>query len=1152
MRYNKINLFADNLKIHYLILTLVILAKLLLVSCDSDRRQESKAKLMSDDECCQTGKTNRRGQDPIKDALEILGLNYSQLDRPHFYEDGYNMLARMPLIDYLKTSPFRAHSWTILTSNKIQNIKNSSISESLRLLVEEINGVSFYHEKIRVENVNEDSLFEAYKYLLGEYSKPINPETEKIIKEANLSKKFDNQVGKMIYALADAAKMAEKAISGLSEEERKFITRRPERYFFPNNNHFDFLTGPTHSQQKIVSIARKIDFIQLYKSSFLITSALDDLVGFFKTTESVDDLFLINNNKAEKEGVILQLPSPVGDIVILGTGDTAYNLGKGALVIDLGGNDNYSGAVNPGKFSIIIERGGADVYNSRKSRFAQGFGCLSSGILVDLSGNDTYLAGDMAQGCGLFGVGVLADYAGDDYYRMGLLGQGFGNFGIGLLIDNIGNDRYIIGGLGQGAGSTLGIGLLCDKRGDDKYMAGENYNNGLVLDTKRWGHVQGAGLSIRSHKWGIDHSIYGGIGFLSEGGGNDFYYSSKENCMGSSYFMSFGAFVDHDGNDQYIPENGIGMGSAIHLSAAAFIDKSGNDRYYGGTQTGGVGSDRSVAIMADYDGDDVYGPSIDYIKSKIKNENPESKQLNFTTMNSLIQKQLADVSYGSAKKPNAIGVMIDCKGNDRYFSRDRGWGESCGGVMPPKEPQHWSNSLQIDLGGKDYYSKTGRKDNHYHLYFDHGLSYDVEYEGNAIDYFLGKYSTEIKKNDNSDTLVKTNIREGVTEASINLGLLSRFNEIEMIAADGSIENLSDLVGRLKNSVNDDLNKSLLEALQIIILKQSDKSILLQHLTPLLDAKDTFVKFFTVRALGWWRINGARQEVLKLANDPNDFLRYHVIWSLGRMGNKEDIMALINKAEDDSSLKCRQQALSALNSIIKDNKVNALKLLNDIKNVLLKLINSNDEIIRYYAAEGLGYFGNSHEIINILKNNQKDKSYYVQRQIARALILNGHEEGISLLIESLKFRSIDTFKHYNNEIAKELAFYCGVDYSDETRYKYATWKDWWEKNRFNIDLELNLKIMNKINTAFLENDNMRGVEIFEKLLNEYPENMIVKKNYLEFCKHWIEYEFLTLPDITKDIIDKCIQLQGIILKIGPDNFDAIKRMEYFKKWKLLFK
>ena len=129
-RFNKINLFADNLKIHCLILTLVILAKLLLISCDSDRRQESKAKLMSNDECCQTGKTNHRGLDPIKDALEILGLNYSQLDRPHFYEDGYNMIARMPLIDYLKISPFRTHSWTVLTSNKIQNIKNSSISES--------------------------------------------------------------------------------------------------------------------------------------------------------------------------------------------------------------------------------------------------------------------------------------------------------------------------------------------------------------------------------------------------------------------------------------------------------------------------------------------------------------------------------------------------------------------------------------------------------------------------------------------------------------------------------------------------------------------------------------------------------------------------------------------------------------------------------------------------------------------------------------------------------------------------------------------------------------------------------------------------------------------------------------------------------------
>ena len=239
--------------------------------------------------------------------------------------------------------------------------------------------------------------------------------------------------------------------------------------------------------------------------------------------------------------------------------------------------------------------------------------------------------------------------------------------------------------------------------------------------------------------------------------------------MGSSYFMSIGVLVDHAGDDKYIPKNGYGISSAVHWTASAFIDKAGNDNYYGATQTGGVASDRSVAIMADYEGNDIYGPTPEYLKNLIKKEHAnEKKTLDDDSIDLLINKKLADVSYGAAKKPNAIGVLIDYQGDDRYYARNSGWGESCGGVMPPLEPRHWGHALLLDLNGNDFYSKSGRKNNHYHLYYNHGICYDTEYSGQqlvgkkteAFDSYIGKRIDSCNFGENTNP---TDIKAGRTK-----------------------------------------------------------------------------------------------------------------------------------------------------------------------------------------------------------------------------------------------------------------------------------------------------------------------------------------------------------------------------------------------------
>ena len=274
--------------------------------------------------------------------------------------------------------------------------------------------------------------------------------------------------------------------------------------------------------------------------------------------------------------------------------------------------------------------------------------------------------------------------------------------------------------------------MLCDAAGNDKYLADRNRIRGQ-LPPDDWSHVQGVGISVRSADWGRQASLYGGVGFLSDGGGNDFYYSSHENCMGASYFLSIGALVDHGGNDWYLPEKGLGIGWAIHLGSAVFVDHRGDDRYYGSLLTGGAASDRSIAVMVDYSGNDVYGPSEEYLQTLVKEEAQKSgKLLSESDLQDRVRRRLAQNAYASARKPKAFGMLIDYSGDDRYTADPDAFGGSLGGLIPPAEPLNWSHAVLFDLGGQDTYSHSARKNNRWVKSMGHALCYDTEFHSAEI------------------------------------------------------------------------------------------------------------------------------------------------------------------------------------------------------------------------------------------------------------------------------------------------------------------------------------------------------------------------------------------------------------------------------------
>jgi HEAT repeat protein len=799
----------------------------------------------------------------------------------------------------------------------------------------------------------------------------------------------------------------------------------------------------------------------------------------------------------------------------------------------------------PGGISIGIDISGNDIYDSKKDRFAQGSGILGIGMIVDFNGDDKYFAGDMAQGCGIYGVGLVADFSGDDIYRMGLMGQGFGVFGAGMLLDRVGNDTYMIRGMGQGAGSTMGIGSLCDLSGNDKYLADKNKKRGR-LNPDKWSHVQGAGFSIRSPDWTRHLSIYGGIGFLNDGGGNDFYFASDGNSMGSSYFMSLGALVDHSGNDRYLPQNGSGLAYAVHLANAVVIDRAGNDYYFASTHSGGVGSDRSLALLIDYSGDDVYGPSEAFVTEELKNTaSRKDIELTEAEIGREVQTKLADVSYGSALKPKALGFLIDVNGNDRYFARQNGWGESLGGIIPPVEPENWSFAFLIDLNGTDLYSKPGRRDNSYVTYFDHGLCYDTEFSGT-----LGISEDVQPDNRRLQPGASATMSEFLQSALyvdlqdlLNPDLFVRYQVLGRIVE--GPDNLSaDILRFLSISPDSELNRDLIETLLIRIDKRKLDLNNNRKFEVLLSANDANVRRFAARTLGWFRIQSAETALVTALGEEHDDIRSDIIWALGRMNSASVMDPLETAIQKDSSLICRRSAVAALSHVMRRPEDLDLAQIQKSKTLFIAMLDDPDEIIRTHAAGALEVLGNEPDTIEALKHSLEDHSVYVQRAAAKSLALSGTKAGIPVLIETLRYPSIDTFKHYDHDLIKDIAYYTGVDFPEEKRYNYHTWHRWWQANGRGLNLQLNLAIMKKIKSAFRAPHEESGISIFEQLLAENPDNAVVKRRYGRFCYEWITYRLLTRRNVNQEILKRCLRLQKILVKLEPDDPESIASMAYF--------
>jgi hypothetical protein len=421
------------------------------------------------------------------------------------------------------------------------------------------------------------------------------PREELAAQAAGLPDGVSEILGRLVLNVGEAYRWAALAFRRVDGDDRGVVARR--------FNLGEEMIDAFDYCPEIDDVARTIDEASLWYAAQKSVQALDDARVALKglgITEMPDLAF--------------DWETPLGWIRIRGGGADEVDGDGALLVVDLGGDDTYTGGVaasTAGRpLGLLLDIGGDDTYDSDGP--AQGAGLTGVGILIDAAGADSYRARHYAQGVGQFGLGLLADLGGDDHYFNRYSGQGCGYFGIGLLFDVAGEDEYTLYADGQGLGGVAGVGILADRTGNDTYTAVREHSvtgrpsyHSPDLDVGV-SNAQGSGMGRRGD--GADgHSWAGGLGALLDGRGDDVYTAGNW-AMGTGYWFGIGALHDGGGNDEY---HGVAytQGTGAHFCVGVLVDEDGNDKYLAeGNSHSDIAwaHDFTIAIVLDGAGDDLY------------------------------------------------------------------------------------------------------------------------------------------------------------------------------------------------------------------------------------------------------------------------------------------------------------------------------------------------------------------------------------------------------------------------------------------------------------------------------------------------------------------------------------------------------------------
>ena len=643
--------------------------------------------------------------DRLAEALESVGLDTSDLGyRPKGYWSRFPNPREVPyklsFFDSLFAEPLRTYDFTMVMAQAVRDLmsleKFESKHDSLFRIVyflgiqHKVFGFRGYSANLDPQSGSAAPMLSAVRrayqvagqetriMVFGKKADWPDPEKEVATQLEGLDPKLQKILADLVLNIVDAYSWRQLALRNVKADDLREVFRM--RGF-----HGHSTDGQTYPHQ-VDDVARELDEQSLYYAAQKTVQAAHT---------AARELRALGLESLGQYGELsVDLATPIGRIVVTGTGNNEHTCRDIAALIDLGGDDTYVGGVAASTadvpIAIAIDLAGNDTYRCEDEQvIAQGAGLFGAGVLIDVAGNDSYQAKQGAQGYGLFGLGLLAYYQGDDKYMLEYSGQGAAYLGIGLHLDGTGNDTYYCYGDGQGFGGAGGVGVLADVSGDDTYTAEPlaekagrpDYHSAMKISVSQaqgcgagtradgsHGHAWAGGLGTlidiegndkyESGNWSLGAGYWFGTGIVYDGSGNDSYRSVYFTQASGAHFC-IGAMIDEGGDDKYVlyETSGAGLCFGWDFTVALLLNKGGNDYYEARGNSIACAQIRSNALLIDIGGDDTYAARA------------RTQSLGAATF----LKSYAAPSYHYGPYSlygNSIGLLLDIGGEDRYLDKD--------------------------------------------------------------------------------------------------------------------------------------------------------------------------------------------------------------------------------------------------------------------------------------------------------------------------------------------------------------------------------------------------------------------------------------------------------------------------------------------------
>ncbi|MBA3957181.1 MAG: HEAT repeat domain-containing protein [Parachlamydiaceae bacterium] len=880
-------------------------------------------------------------------AAELASFIEKQNILPRYVEAGYSPLGRAPAVDAVLGDPYYLPVYAQQVSEEIKRVSEEDRLLALSESVFRAGGIPFTvtQETISIDSVPKEFL-----------------------------KAFGEPLGKAIYrswkTFIAVSHKSERALSKLTEDEKEWLRNNIDSFFFGNQekaSEYDFFTTSSSAPFQFFLLASKVDLPKLTECACQLGAIVDDL------------------HQLEKDLAVVNLPKDFvweeeGFTFITSTRDHVVHNEKADFFIDLGGKNIFLNGAggNEGKrpAALHVDLFGENTYLGQ--RFVQGSGILGVGVFASFAGQNTFTAQAYSQGCGFFGVGMLMNLSGKNRFEMNFGGQSFATFGASLLWNKVGNNDYVLHeGMGQAASSTLGVAFLVDSAGHDSYRSGIQGRGG-----SRYGGIgQGGSTGVRYDPWENNPSLYGGVSFLYNGGGNN-RFQTPWLGHGSAYFLGLGVLVVEGSGNTFLADFDS-QGQGLHLSAGILLSKGGEDVYKGGWGSLGVGGDRSVGILINTGGNNHY--------------------------------EGTDQSVGTSRKPKALGIFIDTKGGNTYAFQKT----SNTNLQYPQSPLEWSSGLFLACGSNNTYPQ--------HV--------DMFERGPGLQWGIPGHSAGVERACNVG-----NVNDFLKQFPQTARIVFPFDPLTGWKSNTAYMPLEiastqeEIQKQVKEILSADYERrrQLYESIDTLRFTYPNFAIDLSEL--LANPAEAPEDQFNYAVL--WAVQSRQTPYLKEVLEALDqgkiassYARKLAIYYVGIFGGEEADAVLGKVMLSDTSEENRAIAAGAL---ARRSKISTMHWLE-------AGLHSDSEMVRYKIA--LGLEGRPLPgVLELVRPLFNDPSMYVRRAAAITALSLGDKQGVTVLLETLQYETLDTGDNYGNNLYSVLAKYLGVDFGLDRQ----AWLNWWHE------------------------------------------------------------------------------------------------------------